>query len=282
MSKNVILLCGLNMAVDQILYDQWGENWLSWLSPLMMREVPSETVRAKMKESHKRAPAFIDIQRPKSTTCPNAHLQVYYFELLKKTIGTWDMWIVWSQWKSFPACLRMHWSWFSFPIWTFFLTGLKIVWINSKRSGWRRRPSPPKSLNLTIDYWEFMWHGSWSDGEPQYLETIGREGTVLTSLHATAWTYERRSSTSGFLLLGLLQPERHGSDITWTKRRRYLQIDGMRELLPPRAASEVHKQVNNIISAGGTFRGQQPEEHQHKEGKRTTFCHGRKIKWPFC
>lgn len=157
-----------------------------------------------------------------------------------------------------------------------FLTGLKILWINSKRSGWRLRPSRTKSPNLTIDYWEFMWHGSWSDGEPRYLETIGREGTAFTTLPATARTYERRSSTSCFLLLILLQPVRHGSDMTRTILLRNPQIDGGQKLLPLRAVFEVYKQVNNIISAAGRCRGQQAEEHQHKGDPIS------KTKWFFC
>lgn len=184
--------------------------------------------------------------------------------------------------EAFPCLSQDELKLVLFPILClFFLTGLKILWINSKRSGWRRRPSPPKSLNLTIDYWEFMWHGSWSDGEPQYLETIRGEGTVFTSLPATAWMYERRSSTSCFLLLVLLPPVRHGSDVTRTTPRRNPQIDGVHELLPLRAVFEVYKQVNNIISAAGTFRGQQPEEHQQKEGKNSTFSPGGKMKWSF-
>lgn len=218
-----------------------------------MSRVPSEAVRTKMKESHFQRHSWTFKGR-KSPTCTNANSWFQHLELLsffKNNLNSiqWlylsDIWIVSSPRKSFPPRLRTDWNWFHSPFraFFFFLTGLKILWINSKRSDWRRWPSPTKSLHLTIDYWEFMWHGSWSDGEPRYLETIRREGTVFTSLPATAWTYERRSSTSCFLLLVLLRPARHGPVMTRTIIRRNPPTGGAQELLPPRDVFEVYKEV---------------------------------------
>lgn len=113
-----------------------------------------------------------------------------------------------------------------------------------------------------------MWHGRRSDAEPRNLETIPRgEGTVFTSLPATAWTYERRSSTSSFPLLVLRQSVGYGSDVTPTIPRSNRQNWWHAWTASVKIYSQ---QVNNIVSASGHLEGG-TEEHQHPGRQESKF-----------